>query len=90
MDVGDHYRPTDGNHAPGVYRVVGTGDPVALLRVTDGDGRRIHQGDLRRVDAAAIETRFEPAADPDAGLSPSAAVGDALQGLYWTVRRFLP
>jgi len=90
MDVGDHYRPTDGGEAPGVYRVVGAGDPVALLRVTDGDGRRIHGGELRRVDQAAVEAGFEPAADPDAGVSASGVARDVLQGLYWSVRRLLP
>jgi len=86
VEVGDHYRPGDGG---AVYRVVGTGEPVALLRVTDADGRRAHTGDLRRVAEEELESEFASAGDPDAGLSPVSAVRNALQGLYWSVRRFL-
>jgi len=88
MEVGDHYRPDD-DATPGVYRVVGTGDPVALLRVTDEGGRRAHTGDLRQVSRDEFDAAFEPAEDPDAGVSPVAAVRNALQGLYWSVRKFL-
>jgi len=87
--VGEHYRPADTDHQPGVYRVVGGGDPVALLRVADGEGRRVHGGELLRLPAEAIG-ELEPAADPDAGVAPMRALGNALSGLYWSVRRFLP
>lgn len=90
MDVGDHYRPTEGDHDPGVYRVVGTTDGVRLLRVTDGDGRRVHTGEVHRVESAAIEAEFEPAPDPDSSISPVAIIRNAAQGLYWSVRRFFP
>lgn len=86
-----HYRPTgDTDHSPGVYRVVGTGDPVALLEVADAEGTRVHTGTLLRVDAETLATGFEPAADPDAGLSPLSALRNAVQGLYWSVRRLVP
>lgn len=79
----------DDRRAPdGVYRVVGAGDPIALLRVTDADGRRRHTGDLVRAPPHAIDSEFEPAADPDAGLSPVRSVRNQLSGLYWSVRRF--
>ncbi len=71
---GDHYRPTptasDATAQRGVYRVVGTGDPVTLLRVADKDGRRQHTGETVRVDRAVLAEQFEPADDPDAGFSP--------------------
>lgn len=86
VEVGEHYRSGDDG---AIYRVVGTGEPVALLRVTDDRGRREHAGDLRRVSRDDLESGFDPAEDPDAGLSPLAAVRNALQGLYWSVRRFL-
>ena len=87
MEVGEHYRPVDGG---GIYRVVGTTDDIVLLQVTDGDGRRVHTGTVRRVEPDTIEDEFEPASDPDAGVSPAVAVRNGLQGLYWSVRRFLP
>lgn len=90
MNVGDHYRPVNGDHAPGIYRVVGATDGVTLLRVGDADGRRIHTGERRRVDDAALEAEFEAAANPDAGPAPVRALQDAVQGVYWSVRRFLP
>ncbi|OYR67264.1 hypothetical protein DJ78_16510 [Halorubrum ezzemoulense] len=90
VDVGAHYRPTDGDHDPGVYRVVGATDGATLLRVGDADGRRVHTGAVCRVTASALRTEFEPAADPDAGLSLTGALRDAAQGLYWSVRRLLP
>jgi hypothetical protein len=89
-DVGEHYRPVDNDHQPGVYRVVGTGDPVVLLRVADRDGRRRHRGVVLRVAAADLERAFEPADDPDAGLSPVGAARNAVSGLYWSVRRLFP
>lgn len=95
--VGEHYRAIASAHedgiaaseaSGGVYRVVGAGDPVALLRVTDGDGRRRHTGELVRVSPDAFDDAFDPAIDPDAGLSPVRGVRNQLQGLYWAVRRF--
>lgn len=88
-DIRDHYRPTGGNHVPGVYRVVGTSDGVALLRVADGDGRRVHTGDLTVVSPAELRDAFEPADDPDDGFDPVRTVRNSLQGLYWQFRRFL-
>lgn len=74
----------DGEHA--VYRVVGTSDGVALLRVTDGDGRREVTGELVRVTDLS---GFELARDPDAGVHPVRELRNLLTGLYWNVRRFL-
>jgi hypothetical protein len=90
MKIGEHYHPTDGDHPPGVYRVVGTTDGVTLLRVGDAEGRRIHTGDVRYLDAATLESEFEAATNPDTGLSPAGTLRDTAQGLYWSVRRFLP
>lgn len=90
MEVGDHYRPTKGRHKGDVYRVVGVTDTVTLLRVADADGRRVHTGELRSVQTGTVESDFEPAEDPDAGVSPGETVRNVAQGLYWDIRRFLP
>lgn len=94
VEVGEHYRPAEGARdaegtplTPGVYRVVGATDEVALLRVTDEDGRRAHTGELSHVSPETLDVEFEPAADPDAGLSPVRDARNLLSGLYWTVRR---
>jgi hypothetical protein len=90
MAVGDHYRPTDGELAAGIYRVVGTTDGVTLLLVGTADGRRVHPGTVYRVEPATLEAAFEPAPNLDAGLTPVRAVRNALQGLYWSLRRLVP
>jgi hypothetical protein len=69
--------------------VVGAGETVALLRVTDAEGRRANTGEVRRVDRSVVDTEFEPAADPDAEFSLSRRVRNQLSGMYWSVRRFL-
>jgi len=86
-EIGDHYRP-DGEST--VYRVVGVTERVALLRITDADGRRAHTGDLRRVTEAELRAEFVPADDPDTGLSFLGAVRNLLQGMYWQVRKLFP
>jgi hypothetical protein len=48
-EVGDHYHADGDRVEPGVYRVVGTGAEVALLRVADADGRRAHTGEFVHV-----------------------------------------
>lgn len=84
--VGEHYRPTTDEHEPGVYRVVGAGEAVALLRVGDRNGRRVHTGRVVHVDQSTLDEGFEAAADPDAGISPLAAARNTLSGLYWSLR----
>jgi len=88
VEIRAHYCPTTDDYAPGVYRVVGTGDPVALLRVTDVDGRRRHTGHLERVPRSDLDEHFEPDDDPEAGLDPVSGIWNAVQGMYWQVRRF--
>jgi hypothetical protein len=90
MEVGDHYRSTRRPHASSVYRVVGASDEVTLLRITDANGRRAHTGEFQSIEATTLASDFAPAEDLDAGLSPVGAVRNAAQGLYWSVRRFLP
>jgi hypothetical protein len=90
VDVGEHYRPTNGGHKPGVYRVVGATDGVTLLRVGDANGRRIYTGEVRYVDTAALGSEFATATDPDTGLSLRGVFRDAIQGLYWSLRRLWP
>jgi hypothetical protein len=57
--------------------------------VTDADGRRVHSDELTRVDPETLLEAYEPADDPDAGIDPLAALREAIQGVYWSVRRFL-
>ncbi|WP_227355441.1 hypothetical protein [Haladaptatus salinisoli] len=89
IDVGDHYRPIDHASEPCVYRVVGATDEVTLLRVTDGNGRRVNTGEIRRIAPSALDAEFERAENPDAGFTPVASVRNALSGLYWSVRKYL-
>lgn len=86
--VGQHYRPVGEVADAGVYRVVGAGERVALLRVGEADGRRVHSGELRTVERSSVRTDFEPATDPDAGLSPVRGLRNYLSGLFWIVRRY--
>lgn len=66
----DHYRATENADVrPGVYRVVGTGDPIALLRITDADGNRTTTGQVETVSRETFADQFEEAANPDAGIS---------------------
>ncbi len=87
-DTGDHYRPTTDGDERGVYRVVGTADEIALLRLTDADGNRIHSGYLCHCSRDALDSGWEPAEDPDAGLTPIADIRNMVSGLYWSFRRF--
>ena len=95
VEVGEHYRTAEGTRdaegvrlTPGIYRVVGATGEVALLRVTDEDGRRASTGELRHVAPETLDAEFEPADDPDAALSPVRDARNLLSGLYWSVRRF--
>jgi hypothetical protein len=77
----DHYRPTDADYADGVYRVVGTGDPVTMVVVADADGNRINPGTVAHVSTDRLDG-FEPAENPDEGFQP----GQILDGLIEEVR----
>jgi hypothetical protein len=95
VSIRDHLRPVegedDGTGEPRpVYRVVGTGESIALLRVTDAAGRRGYTGDVRRVPREQVANQFEPAADPDGGLALRHRLRTLGSGLYWSLRRFLP
>lgn len=63
--VGAHYRPTTDATEPGVYRVVGAEEDVVLLRLTDGNGDRIHTGETIRVPENVLTSSFAPASNPD-------------------------
>lgn len=85
----DHLRPTDEEYRTGVYRVVGTDDEsVTLLRVGDGDGRRVNTGELVTVSAAELDG-FEPAANPDGNRPLAAALVSIPESLYWSLRAFV-
>ena len=87
----DHLRPTDPDRSgvdPGIYRVVGTGDPVALLRVGDADGRRVNSGDVVAVERDRLDG-FEPADNPDGNRPTGERLAGVLDSLAWQVRAFL-
>lgn len=83
--VYDHRRPVDDDYPAGIYRVVGTGDPVALLRITDEHDRRQATGELLSIPHEALSD-FEPAANPDTGFRPLAWIRGLLSGTYWEIR----
>lgn len=86
--VSDHVAPGDAEYPPGVYRVVGTSDGrVTLLRLTDGDGRRVHTGDLLTVDADAFGG-FDRVDPPSPTTSLGARVASAAETGYWSLRAF--
>jgi hypothetical protein len=87
----DHYEPrgTDPDVALGVYRVVGTDDPIAFLRVTDRDGRRRATGEVVRVSREDLAEGFEPTANPDTGIDPIGTLRNLASGVAWSVRRLL-
>jgi hypothetical protein len=93
IEVYDHVRA--GEDAPveaGIYRVVGTGESVVLVRLTDADGRRRNTGSVVAVSRETLRSAFEPAPNPDDGfalrkvLAPLTTFPKAL--LYW-VRQIL-
>ncbi|SIQ84989.1 hypothetical protein SAMN05421858_0599 [Haladaptatus litoreus] len=84
----EHYRPTDDTRTPGVYRVVGAPNEITLLRVTDGDGRRVATGELHHVSPHTLDAEFVRADNPDSGFTPIAGIRNMFTGLYWSVRRF--
>jgi hypothetical protein len=62
----EHYRPKNGTADPGVSRVVGLDDgAVALLRVADGDGERVHGGTVETVPRTRLDERVDAAENPD-------------------------
>jgi len=72
VDTHDHFRADADTPVPaGVYRVVGTGETVTLLRVADEAGRRENSGTVEHVDWETLAEAFERAENPDAGFSLS-------------------
>jgi len=76
--IGAHYRAgVDAPVPAGVYRVVGLdAGRVALLRVADGAGNRVHTGVVEHVDADAL-VALDPADAP--ATSPVAALASGLR-----------
>jgi len=86
--VSDHLRSTDPDD-DSIYRVVGTtAERVTLLRVSDGDGRRVNSGDVVTVARDALSS-FEPAPNPDGNRSVGARLVLALRSVYWSFRTVL-
>lgn len=87
--VYDHLRSTDPEDDDAVYRVVGTGtERVTLLRVSDGDGRRAHTGEVFTVPTDALDT-FERAENPDDARPLAASLTGVVEGAYWSIRTVL-
>ena len=91
LSMYDHVRPADGASVAvdsGVYRIVGLpDDSVTLLRVGDADGRRVNSGEVRQLDAAALQ-EFEETDNPDGNRSLGATVVGQLGAVYWMLRSF--
>ena len=88
LRVSDHVRPTDDVLAAGIYRVVGTTeDTVTLLRVSDGDGRRRHTGEVVTIDAEACQT-LTVAENPDDNRSIGEQVRSTANDVLWSFRVF--
>jgi hypothetical protein len=83
---GAHYRPTTADVPDGVYRVVGADDDIALLRVGDTDGERVHTGEVHHVETLDGFERAEP---PASNRSLAGTIGGVLRTGYWSVRAFL-
>jgi hypothetical protein len=84
--VYDHLRSTDSDDDDAVYRVVGTDDgSVTLLRVSDGDGRRAHTGEVVTVPTDALSS-FESAENPDGNHGFGATLLSAGSAGYWALR----
>jgi hypothetical protein len=87
--VYDHLRSTDPDDDASIYRVVGTAtDTVTLLRVSDGDGRRAHTGEVITIPRTALDT-FETAENPDGNRSVAATLRSAGASVYWSLRTFV-
>lgn len=87
--VYDHVRPIGDDYPDGIYRVVGVDDEtVTILRVSDADGRRVHGGEVERVDVDGFDS-FTAAGDPDGNRSLGAAVSSQLVATGWSVRVFV-
>lgn len=87
VSVFDHVRPVDADYPDGIYRVVGTGETVTLLRVADEDGRRVNTGDLIAVRADELD-RFDAAENPDGNRPLGSVAASKLEMTYWSVRAF--
>jgi hypothetical protein len=87
--VYDHYRTTDEGYEDGIYRVVGTDDEtVTLLRVGDGNGRRVSTGELITVSQDELDG-FEKAENPDGNRSFGEVITSIPETAYWSVRVFV-
>ncbi|MFB6091426.1 MAG: hypothetical protein ABEK02_00270 [Haloquadratum sp.] len=86
--VGDHLRPENAPCPDGIYRVVGTGDEVTLLRVADATGRRTHTGEVIAVAVAELDG-FDRAPNPDGDRPPLATLASTLRMGYWSARAFV-
>jgi len=85
-DIYDHLRSTDPEDDDGVYRVVGTrSNTVTLLRVADGDDRRVHTGEVITVPTDALDA-FEAAENPDRNRSLVGRVRSLAESAFWSLR----
>ena len=85
----DHVRATDDTAIPaGTYRVVGTGEEIALLRVGDEAGRRETTGEVVQVGRSTYGN-LEAAENPDSGLPLSGFV-QPFRTVATAIRSWLP
>ena len=87
IEVYDHVRPTDADVPEGIYRVVGAGERVTLLRVGNADGRRVTTGEVHAVDRDILAD-FEATENPDENRSLAATIARIPQTIYWQLYAF--
>lgn len=84
----DHLQPTTADYPAGVYRVVGLDrQTVTVLRITDGDGRRITTGTVHTIRRGALDG-FVSTANPDANRSLRRRLQSIPATVYWSGRAF--
>jgi hypothetical protein len=84
----DHVRPGDANIPDGVYRVVGHDEAtVTLLRVGDGNGRRLNTGDVRTLSREEFAT-CDSAENPDGNRPRGERLTSTVEMSYWSLRAF--
>lgn len=85
----DHLKPVDIDVPDGIYRVVGRDEEtVTLLRVADGDKRRVHTGEVLSVDLDEFDG-FAPTENPDGNRPPRDVLTAKLEMGYWSIRVFV-
>jgi hypothetical protein len=90
-DIGvyDHIRVSGTDQPDGIYRVVGVRDGgVTALKVADTDGRRIHTGEVVRLDQVTLDD-VTSVPNPDGNRPLVKTAASKLRMMYWSGRAFV-